>query len=146
MLEINYPEPDFKTRNEDGKDRIFDVFRKKWLLLTPEEWVRQNFIRYLLSVKKYPASLIALEKVIMLGELRKRFDVLVYDTGHQPWMMVECKAPQVVLDDSTVQQALRYNLSIPVRYIIVTNGPVTWGWERKSSGLVLLNDMPEWDG
>ena len=145
MLEINYPEPGFKTRKNGSKDQVFDSLRKKWLLLTPEEWVRQNFIQYLLQVKKFPASLIALEKVIRLGELRKRFDVLVYNSDHRPWLMVECKASQVVLDDSTVQQVLRYNLSTPVKYIVVTNGPVTYGWERDERGLHELKEIPGFD-
>jgi hypothetical protein len=142
MLEIIYPEPGFRTRSAGGKDQIFDSFRKKWLSLTPEEWVRQNFIQYLVREKAFPPSLIALEKVIQLGELRKRFDILVYDAGHRPWLMVECKAPHVMLDDTTVQQVLRYNLSTPVRFIVVTNGPVTYGWERNSSGLEPLLEIP----
>ena len=78
MLVINYPEPNFRIKTEDGKEYIFDSFRKKWLLLTPEEWVRQNFVQYLTQVMHYPASLVALEKEIWLGELKKRFDILVY--------------------------------------------------------------------
>ena len=77
MLSINYPEPDFRIKKEEGKEFIFDALRRKWLLLTPEEWVRQNFIQYLIKIKKYPSSLIAIEKEIQLGELKKRFDILV---------------------------------------------------------------------
>jgi hypothetical protein len=142
MLEINYPEPGFRIRSEGGKDMIFDTLRKKWLLLTPEEWVRQNFIRYLVEVKNYPASLIAQEKVIQLGELRKRFDILVYSPSHSPWLMVECKAPQIALTDSTVQQVLRYNLALPVQFIVVTNGSGTFCWERKEKGLFPLETIP----
>ena len=87
MLAIHYPEPVFQLKKEAGKDMIFDPLRKRWLLLTPEEWVRQNFVQYLIQVKKYPASLIAMEKVIKLGELKKRFDILVYNKLHQPWMI-----------------------------------------------------------
>ncbi len=142
MLDINYPEPRFRIQKEKGRDMLFDNFRKKWILLTPEEWVRQNFIQYLLQVMEYPSTLIAVEKVIQLGELRKRFDILVYDRDHQPWMMVECKASQVLLDDSTVQQVLRYNLSTPVKYIVVTNGPRTYAWHRSGSGLESLRELP----
>ena len=85
MLIINYPEPEFRLKKEGSKEFIFDILRKQWLQLTPEEWVRQNFIQYLVKEKKYPASLIAVEKEIQLGELKKRFDILVYNKDHQPW-------------------------------------------------------------
>ena len=144
MVKINYPEPDFRIKKEAGKEFIFDALRKKWLLLTPEEWVRQNFVQYLIRVKNYPATLIALEKEIQLGELKKRFDVLIYDTAHQPWMMIECKATEVKLDDAVLQQALRYNISVPVLFIIITNGNLTYGWQRNNNGLNLIEEIPLW--
>ena len=144
MVKINYPEPDFRIKKEAGKEFIFDALRKKWLLLTPEEWVRQNFVQYLIRVKNYPATLIALEKEIQLGELKKRFDVLIYDTAHQPWMMIECKAAEVKLDDAVLQQALRYNISVPVLFIIITNGNLTYGWQRNNNGLHLIEEIPFW--
>jgi hypothetical protein len=117
--------------------------RKKWVLLTPEEWVRQNFIQYLVKVQNYPSSLIAIEKEILLGELKKRFDILVYDKNHQPWMIVECKSMDVILDDKVLQQALRYNISVPVPYIIVTNGAYCAGFSRKEGVLEMLPALPE---
>ena len=142
MVTINYPEPDFRIKKEAGKEFIFDALRKKWLLLTPEEWVRQNFVQYLIRVKNYPATLIALEKGIQLGELKKRFDILIYDTAHQPWMMIECKAAEVKLDDAVLQQALRYNISVPVLFIIITNGNLTYGWQRNNNELNLIEEIP----
>lgn len=142
MLTINYPEPEFRIKKEGGKEFIFDMLRKKWLQLTPEEWVRQNFIQYLIKVKNYPASLIATEKEIQLGELKKRFDILVYDTDHRPWMMIECKAGEVKLDESVLQQVLRYNMSVPVKFIIITNGNLTYGWEKKNNSLAPINELP----
>ena len=144
MVKINYQEPDFRIKKEAGKEFIFDVLRKKWLVLTPEEWVRQNFVQYLIRVKNYPATLIALEKEIQLGELKKRFDVLIYDTAHQPWMMIECKAAEVKLDDAVLQQALRYNISVPVLFIIITNGNLTYGWQRNNNELNLIEEIPLW--
>jgi hypothetical protein len=144
MLTIHYPEPVFQIKKEEGKEFIFDTIRKKWLLLTPEEWVRQNFVAYLVQVKKYPATLIAMEKMIQLGELKKRFDILVYDRQHQPWMMIECKAPSVKLDESVLQQLLRYHISIPAGLLIITNGEYTYGWEKINQQLALLQQMPEW--
>lgn len=141
MIIVSYPEPAFRIKQEEGKDYIFDTIRKRWLLLTPEEWVRQNFIQYLVQVKGYPLSLIAVEKELRLGELKKRFDILVYDNDHQPWLMVECKAPEIKLTESVLQQALRYNISVPVKYIVITNGNETMGWEKGQS-LELLNEIP----
>lgn len=142
MMNIPFPEPAFRMRQEGGKDFIFDALRKKWLLLTPEEWVRQNFVQYLLQVKNYSSTLIAIEKEIKLGELKKRFDILVYDNNHQPWMMVECKAASVKLDGKVLEQALRYNMSVPVEFIVITNGDTTCGWRRAEGKLELLEELP----
>ena len=144
MLSIQFPEPIFRLKKEKEKDFIFDSLRKKWLLLTPEEWVRQNFVQYLIQVKNYPADLIAQEKVLQLGELKKRFDVLVYDRHHKPWMMIECKAPEIKLDEGVLQQVLRYHISIPVGFLIITNGQTSYGWEKKGMNLQLLYKMPDW--
>ena len=144
MVVINYPEPDFRIKKESGKEFIFDALRKKWLLLTPEEWVRQNFVQYLIKTKNYPSSLIALEKEIRLGELKKRFDILVYDNNHQPWMMIECKAAEVKLDDEVLQQVLRYNISVPVQYIIITNGSFSYAWQKENNGLQAIHEIPGW--
>ena len=144
MLKIDYPKPSFRIKTENGKEFIFDTLRKKWLLLTGEEWVRMNFVQYLVQEKKYPASLIAVEKEIMLGELKKRFDILVYDGDHQPWMMIECKEAQVKLTEDVLQQVLRYNISVPVKYIVITNGSFTGGWEKKDNTLAELSELPDW--
>lgn len=143
MVQINFPEPDFKIKKEAGREFIFDTLRKKWVMLTPEEWVRQNFLRYLLVIKKYPPPLIAIEKEIKLGELKKRFDILVYNSRHQPWVMVECKAINIKLDEKVLHQLLRYNISIPVEYLVVTNGSATFAWQRKEDGMGLIKELPE---
>jgi hypothetical protein len=122
MIKIAFPEPDFKTRNRQGNMELFDSIRKTWVRITPEEWVRQNFIQWLVKEMKYPSSMIAVEKELMLGELKKRFDILIYNRNHQPWMMIECKAPEVDLSEKTIMQILRYNMSIPVPYLVITNG------------------------
>ena len=123
MIKIYYPSYPFKIREpEKKKEEIWDELRKQWVRLTPEEWVRQNFIQYLLLVKNYPASYIAVERRMKLGELNKRFDVLVFDSAAQPWMLVECKAMEEKLDSRVLWQVLRYNMATPVRYIVITNG------------------------
>ena len=142
MINIIYPEPQFRMKKENDSDFIFDKLRKKWLLLTPEEWVRQNFIQYLIEVKKYSTALIALEKEIQLGELKKRFDVLIYDKDHRPWMMIECKGAEIKLNEAVLQQALRYNISVPVKFIIITNGNMTYGWQKTNGNLELINELP----
>ena len=122
MIKIEYPLYQPKIKEENGKEFIFDEFRKRWVMLTPEEWVRQNFLQYLTQIKKYPASLIAIEKEIKLGELKKRFDVVVYDKKGNPWMIIECKEMNVVLDKSVLDQVLRYNITLHVPYLVITNG------------------------
>jgi hypothetical protein len=142
MLIISYPEPAFRIKKVTNRELIFDTLRKKWVALTPEEWVRQNFINYLVAVKKYPSSLIAAEKEIQMGELKKRFDILVYDSGHRPWMMVECKSEEVKLDERVLQQLLRYNITIAVQYLVITNGVSCFAWERKEGRLYAITELP----
>jgi hypothetical protein len=142
MLQIRFPEPGFRIKNENGKDFLFDPLRKKWLLLTEEEWVRQNFIQYLIQIKDYPAALIALEKVIHLGELKKRFDILVYDRDHRPWMMIECKEMNVKLNEAVLQQVLRYNLALPVKFVVITNGKESFGWQKTEDQLQVIAELP----
>ena len=142
MIQVRFPEPDFKIKTEGDKRVIFDSIRRAWLLLTPEEWVRQNFVAYLVKELGFSSSFIALEKEILLNGLKKRFDILVYDKDHNPWMMIECKAPGVKLGEDVLQQVLRYNITLPVKYLIITNGEVTVGWQKEGSGLKMLEAMP----
>ena len=142
MIQVVFPSPQFKIESRQGRDFIFDAIRKQWIVLTEEEWVRQNFIRYLVQEMKYPETLIAVEKEMQLGELKKRFDILVYNKDHQPWMLVECKAGDVALDDKVFQQVLRYHISIPCTFLLITNGQYTFGWEKMGGELKELVLMP----
>lgn len=142
MIAVRFPAPDFNVKKEGGKRFIFDALRKTWLLLTEEEWVRQNFVHYLIKELQYPGAFVALEKEILVNGLKKRFDVLVFDKAHQPWMLIECKAPQVALSEEVLQQALRYNLSVPANYIVITNGESTVGWKKEEGTLRLLTEFP----
>lgn len=144
MIPVKYPTPQFKIKQDGDKHYIFDAIRKVWLQLTEEEWVRQNFVNYLTVAMHYPATAIALEKEIKLGELKKRFDILVFDQSYQPWMLIECKAPHIALNEEVLQQVLRYNMSVPVSYLIITNGEHTIGWEKLAGELKLLSEMPQW--
>lgn len=142
MIKIEYPVHPFRIREEGGKEVIFDELRRQWVRLTPEEWVRQNFLQYLVQVMKYPSSLIAIEKEMQLGELKKRFDILVYNGDHRPWMMVECKSMQVPLNGKVLEQVIRYNLAIPVAYLVITNGKLMAAFERTESGLEIISRLP----
>ncbi len=142
MIKVKFPDPVFKIKKEGEREFIFDPIRKVWLSLTEEEWVRQNFIQYLIHVAKYPATLIAIEKEISLGELKKRFDILVYNSDHQPWMMVECKAGEIILKEHVLEQVLRYNISVPVQFLIITNGKHTYVWEKIGKQLKEIHSMP----
>src|SRR5688572_10180377 len=110
MIKIDYPAHEFRMKLENNREMIFDELRKTWLRLTPEEWVRQNFICYLIYSRNYPSSLVALEKKFMVGEMTKRFDILIYNKDHRPWMMVECKSKDVSLNEDVLNQVLRYNI------------------------------------
>ena len=144
MITIEYPEPTFRIKEENDETFIFDPIRKQWLVLTNEEWVRQNFIQYLVQVKKYPASLIAIEKEIYLGELKKRFDILVYNNLHKPWMLIECKSPDIKMDMPVLEQVLRYGISVPADFLVITNGNTTYGWTKSTGNLVAAEALPEW--
>lgn len=143
MLRISFPPFAFKIKEEDNKEWIFDEGRKKWVRLTPEEWVRQNFLQYLIQVKKIPSSLIAIEKEIQLGELKKRCDIVVYN-NKKPWMIVECKEINVPLTNTVLEQIVRYNMAIPVEYLVISNGSFSYAWQRINNGLEVLQELPLW--
>src|SRR5665647_1555299 len=108
MQKLNLPEYNFRTKTEEGKTFIFDTIRKKFVVLTPEEWVRQNFIQYLKTEKKYPETLMAVEKKIMLNQTQRRFDLLVYSRNGQPHLIAEFKAPNIRITQETFDQVVRY--------------------------------------
>lgn len=143
MIKIYYPGYPFKIREpEKNKEEIWDELRKQWVRLTPEEWVRQNFAQYLLVIKNYPAAYIAVERKMKLGELNKRFDLLVFDKAAQPWMLVECKAMDEKLDSRVLWQVLRYNMATPVKFIVITNGGQCHAFVRGEKDFDELTALP----
>jgi hypothetical protein len=128
MIHINYPKYNFKIKEKETKTYIFDEIRKRWIILTPEEWVRQNFLQYLIHQKHYPASLIAVEKEIYLGDIKKRCDIIIYKNA-TPYIMVECKEMEVKLTEKTIQQILTYNQKLAVNILIITNGNNTYAFD-----------------
>ena len=143
MILVDFPSYDFKVQSISGKDQIFDPCRKKWVVLTPEEWVRQNMLQYLIQVCKYPIELIAIEKTIQLGSLNKRFDILVYQET-TPWMIIECKEAKTTLNDKTILQLLQYQQVLDARFLIASNGPTTIGAEIKMGNLHMLHQFPNY--
>jgi len=142
MIKINYPSFNFKIKGEASNELIFDEVRKRWVRLTPEEWVRQNMIQYLLQELNYPASLFSIEKEVKLGELRKRCDIIVYKNA-LPWIIIECKEPNVPITEKTLQQILRYHLALPVPYLCLTNGNNVFLFEKKDEQFKEIFSFPE---
>lgn len=124
MQRLNLPDHGVKTMRDDAGERVWDPVRKKWLVLQPEEWVRQHVIAYLVNDLQCPLSLIGVEQGITLNGLSKRADVVVHDRAAKPLLLVECKAPEVKMDQRVLDQAARYNLVFRVPYLLVTNGLV----------------------
>jgi hypothetical protein len=122
MKTLNLPSYQFKLKQQGLRTQIFDSIRKKYVMLTPEEWVRQNFLQFLIQEKNYPSSLIAVEAGLKYNQLQKRMDVLVYDKQGTPHLMVECKAPEVKINQDVFDQIARYNMVFKVKYLVVTNG------------------------
>ncbi|MEH0157952.1 type I restriction enzyme HsdR N-terminal domain-containing protein [Limibacter armeniacum] len=118
---LNLPSYDCKLQKRDNKLYIFDQIRKKYLQLTPEEWVRQHFIHFL-SQQGFPKSLMSIEAGLKLNKLQKRTDIVIYDRQGKPFMLVECKAPEIKLSDATFNQAASYNMVLKAPYLSITNG------------------------
>lgn len=140
FLADNLPAPSLRRFN--GREEVWDVCRKKWVALTPEEWVRQRLLTQLIHVLQIPNKWIAVEKEIEVNKLRKRFDVLVYDEQSLPYCLIECKAPDVPLTSSVFDQLLRYHLQVPVPYLMISNGEQTRGWHTSEGQLIELTDWP----
>jgi type I site-specific restriction endonuclease len=147
MVKLNLPDFDYKLKKAEGKVWIFDVIRKKFIVLTPEEWVRQHFIHYLVTEKKYPRSLIRVEGGLNYNQLQKRSDIVVFGRDGNPWMIIECKSFQLSLSATTLQQVSAYNASLKASFISVTNGLVHYcaSTDWASGNTELLKDFPEFE-
>jgi|LZCG01.1.fsa_nt_gb hypothetical protein len=122
MQQLNFPAYDFRITDRDGKASIFDFVRKKYLVLTPEEWVRQHAMRFLAETGHVPQNLMVVEKAFKVGRITKRFDGAVFDRQGRLLMLVECKAPNVLINQKAIDQAFRYNLALKAGYLFITNG------------------------
>ncbi len=120
---LNFPVVDFRfQKNEKGNLQVFDIIRKKFVDATPEEWVRQHIIHYLINHKQVPASMISIEKQLLLNNTKRRTDIVVFNSNLKPILIIECKAPEVEINQLTVNQALRYNLELNVPSVFLSNG------------------------
>ena len=122
MQNLNFPAYSFRFKNSENKVSIFDDIRKKFIVLTPEEWVRQHTVQFLLQEKKYPKSYLNVEKSIKINEINKRYDIVVFQPNGAIFLLIECKAPEVNITQSTFDQIARYNLKLNAKYLMVTNG------------------------
>jgi hypothetical protein len=122
LKELKLPKYSFRISRKEDSEMIFDSIRKKYVKLTPEEWVRQNFVQYLINEGKYPAGLLGIEVLWKLFKVRRRIDILVHNRSGKPVLIVECKGYDVRLDEEVFEQIGTYNLELHLPYIIVTNG------------------------
>lgn len=147
MRELNFPQYPFNIITEGKKTKIFDVIRRGFFVLTPEEWVRQNLIQFLIAERNFPKGLIAIEKGVTVNGMKKRFDALAYHKNGHPKLLIECKAPDVKIDQKVFDQIARYNYSLKLPYLLVTNGMQHYcskvNWQTKK--VKFLSDIPQYE-
>lgn len=145
-MNLNLPSYSFRIKETSGRQQIFDSIRKKFVALTPEEWVRQHLIKLLTEQYGVPVGLMAIEKPVKIGKLVQRADIVVYDRGSNPILIVEVKAPSVTIDQKALDQASRYNRSLNVKYVILSNGiqHIVLNFDNERQGYVILEKMPHY--
>jgi hypothetical protein len=147
MLQLNFPAYNFRFKNSENKVHIFDVIRKKFVVLQPEEWVRQHLVHYLIFEKKYPKSLINVEKQLEINGLKKRYDAVVFDSNGNIEILVECKSPSIAISQQTFDQIARYNMNLTAKYLVVTNGLEHFYCKMnfKQEKYTFLTDIPDFN-
>ena len=142
MRKLNLPLFKFKIKKENKNNIIFDEIRKKWVILTPEEWVRQNFLKFILN-KNYPKSLVNCEKVFSINKVLKRYDIVVYNTSGDVDILVECKSHEININKDHFDQVMRYNLELKSKNIVVTNGlnHFIFNYDKKYKKYKQINDL-----
>ncbi|PCI12042.1 MAG: restriction endonuclease subunit R [Flavobacteriaceae bacterium] len=146
MHKLNLPSYQFKIKSSENKQLIFDLIRKKYVVLTPEEWVRQNFVQYLISEKNYPISMIAVEKQVVVNNRKKRFDILIFNSDGSSNIIIECKAPKIKITQDTFDQIARYNLKLNADFLVVTNGLTHFSCEldTQNERYIFLKEIPKY--
>jgi hypothetical protein len=147
LQELNFPKFDYRFKSTENKVSIFDVIRKKFIILQPEEWVRQHCVHYLIYHKNYPKSLINVEKELIINGLRKRYDIVVFNPNGSIYLIVECKSYKIRIDQTTFDQIARYNLALKAEYLMVTNGINHYycQMDTKAERYTFLNDIPKYN-
>jgi hypothetical protein len=142
MISIDYPNEPLRIEVKSGIRKVFCLVRKKWLVLTPEEWVRQHFLLYLNRVKQYPLSTISVEKLLRVGERNRRTDILVYKDD-APFLLIECKKMDQGITTRELEQTLRYFSAVQCPYFTITNGVETHGYFKQGDALTSINALPD---
>lgn len=147
MQELNFPKFEYRFKSTENKVSIFDVIRKKFIILQPEEWVRQHCVHYLINVKNYPKSLINVEKELTINGLKKRYDIVVFNSDGSIYLIVECKSHSITINQDTFDQIARYNLALNAEYLMVTNGINHYycQMDNASERYAFLKDIPEYN-
>lgn len=147
MEQLQIPQYDCQVKKIEGELYIFDPIRRKNLLLTPEEWVRQHFVRYLLEEFDYPRGLMRTEGGLRYEQRQKRSDILVYDRNTEPFLLVECKASHIALSQETIEQASQYNYVIKAKYFAITNGLdfIIFKWTEAKGAYIAWQGIPEFE-
>lgn len=145
MQVLNFPSYHFRLKNTENSTYIFDVIRKKFVVLQPEEWVRQHVVHFLLETKGYPKSLVNVEKQILIKGLRKRYDVIVFNTTGEIDILIECKAPEVPITQGVFDQIAIYNLEVKANYLMVSNGHGHYycQMDHKAEKYTFLKEIPD---
>ena len=142
MQVLNLPPFSHRTKESNGKTYVFDIVRKKYVFLTPEEWVRQHLVHYLMRFVDIPGSLIKLESSLAYNKLTKRSDLRIYDRQGKVFLLAECKAWNVKLDDKVVKQICTYNMDIKAPYLLITNGMDIYCWRAEQEQIEFLEEIP----
>jgi|TARA_B110000285_G_scaffold230326_1_gene296738 hypothetical protein len=147
MQKLNLPSFQFKLKSSENKQLIFDIIRKKYVVLTPEEWVRQNLIHFLIKEKNYPISLISCEKQLLVNKLKKRFDLLIYGPNGTPILIIECKSPKVKISQDTFDQIARYNMELKSEFLVVSNGIIHYSCKvnHEDQSYIFLEEIPKYE-
>ena len=146
MQQLNFPLYTFRFKNSENKVSIFDEIRKKFIILTPEEWVRQHVVQFILLEKKYPKSLINVEKSLKVNGLTKRYDIVVFNPDGSLFLLIECKAPEIKTSQNTFDQIARYNMTLKSQYFMVTNGLNHYFCQMdfENEKYVFLKELPDY--
>ncbi|WP_271392866.1 type I restriction enzyme HsdR N-terminal domain-containing protein [Aequorivita sinensis] len=146
MQKLNFPQYSFRFKSSENKTLVFDEIRKKFVVLTPEEWVRLHVVQFLLQGKNYPKSLINVEKQLKLNKTTKRYDIVVFNNDGSIFLIVECKAPSIPISQITFDQIARYNLALNASFLMVSNGLEHYycQMDYENERYIFLKDIPNY--